>query len=161
MRSGLFSFSFVVLWLPCLIFNFYGVCSVPWWNRNLALAEKCSGPLRFRLRQVLLYLLVYHRFKTVAITFVLYETKPHYTETSYKVEMSVSMKTGSLGQSSLCFPMLVFCITKSVKKWCAVSLPLVWTAWNWWITEHLWSSVRHRKWPVGEQIQEPPFDTFP
>jgi len=34
---------------------FYTVCSVPWLNGNLALAEKCSGPLRFRLRQVLLY----------------------------------------------------------------------------------------------------------
>jgi len=39
---------------PGLIF--YTVCSVPWLNGNLALAEKCSGPLRFRLRQVLLYL---------------------------------------------------------------------------------------------------------
>jgi len=38
---------------PGLIF--YTVCSVPWLNVNLALAEKCSGPLRFRLRQVLLY----------------------------------------------------------------------------------------------------------
>jgi len=38
---------------PGLIF--YTVCSVPWLNGNLALAEKCSGPLRFRLRQVLLY----------------------------------------------------------------------------------------------------------
>ena len=38
---------------PGLIF--YSVCSVPWLNGNLALAEKCSGPLRFRLRQVLLY----------------------------------------------------------------------------------------------------------
>jgi hypothetical protein len=33
-------------------FNYY---SVPWLNGNLALAEKCSGPWRFRLRQVLLY----------------------------------------------------------------------------------------------------------
>jgi len=39
---------------PGLIF--YTVCSVPWLNGNLALAEKCSGPLRFCLRQVLLYL---------------------------------------------------------------------------------------------------------
>ena len=39
---------------PGLIF--YTVCSVPWLNGNLALAEKCSGPLRFRLRQVLLYM---------------------------------------------------------------------------------------------------------
>jgi len=39
---------------PGLIF--YTVCSVPRLNGNLALAEKCSGPLRFRLRQVLLYL---------------------------------------------------------------------------------------------------------
>jgi hypothetical protein len=31
------------------------MCSVPWLNGNLALAEKCSGTLRFRLRQVLLY----------------------------------------------------------------------------------------------------------
>jgi len=38
-------------------FNFFTVCSVPWLNGNLALAEKCSGPLRFRLRQVLLYYL--------------------------------------------------------------------------------------------------------
>ena len=38
---------------PGLIF--YTVCSVPWLNGNLALAEKCSGPLRFRLRQGLLY----------------------------------------------------------------------------------------------------------
>ena len=38
---------------PGLIF--YTVCSVPWLNGNLALAGKCSGPLRFRLRQVLLY----------------------------------------------------------------------------------------------------------
>ena len=38
---------------PGLIF--YTVCSVPWLNENLALAEKISGPLRFRLRQVLLY----------------------------------------------------------------------------------------------------------
>jgi hypothetical protein len=37
---------------PGLIF--YTVCSVPSLNGNLALAEKCSGPLRFRLRQVLL-----------------------------------------------------------------------------------------------------------
>jgi hypothetical protein len=29
--------------------------SIPWLNGNLASAEKCSGPLRFRLRQVLLY----------------------------------------------------------------------------------------------------------
>jgi hypothetical protein len=29
--------------------------SIPWINGNLASAEKCSGPLRFRLRQVLLY----------------------------------------------------------------------------------------------------------
>jgi hypothetical protein len=28
--------------------------SIPWLNGNLASAEKCSGPLRFRLRQVLL-----------------------------------------------------------------------------------------------------------
>ena len=41
---------------PGLIF--YTVCSVPWLNGNLALAEKCSGPLRFRLRQVLLYFLL-------------------------------------------------------------------------------------------------------
>jgi len=39
---------------PGLIF--YTVCTVPWLNGNLALAEKCSGPLRFRLRQVLLYI---------------------------------------------------------------------------------------------------------
>jgi hypothetical protein len=32
--------------------------SIPWLNGNLASAEKCSGPLRFRLRQVLLYILV-------------------------------------------------------------------------------------------------------
>ena len=38
---------------PVLIF----ICSVPWLNGNLTLAEKCSGPLRFRLRQVLLYYL--------------------------------------------------------------------------------------------------------
>ena len=38
---------------PGLIF--YTVCSVPWLNGNLALAEKRYGPLRFRLRQVLLY----------------------------------------------------------------------------------------------------------
>jgi len=38
---------------PGLIF--YTVCSVPWLNGNLALAEKSSGPLRLRLRQVLLY----------------------------------------------------------------------------------------------------------
>jgi len=38
---------------PGLIF--YTVCSVPWLTGNLALAEKYSGPLRFRLRQVLLY----------------------------------------------------------------------------------------------------------
>jgi hypothetical protein len=31
--------------------------SIPWLNGNLALSEKCSGPLRVRLRQVLLYLL--------------------------------------------------------------------------------------------------------
>jgi hypothetical protein len=29
--------------------------STPWLNGNLASAEKCSGPLRFRLRHVLLY----------------------------------------------------------------------------------------------------------
>jgi hypothetical protein len=29
--------------------------SIPWLNGNLASEEKCSGPLRFRLRQVLLY----------------------------------------------------------------------------------------------------------
>jgi hypothetical protein len=29
--------------------------SIPWLNGNLASAEKCSGPLRFHLRQVLLY----------------------------------------------------------------------------------------------------------
>jgi hypothetical protein len=29
--------------------------SIPWLNGNLASAEKCSGPLRFRLKQVLLY----------------------------------------------------------------------------------------------------------
>ena len=49
---------------PGLIF--YTVCSVAWLNGNLALAEKCSGPLRFRLRQVLLYnnhKLVSTRFK--------------------------------------------------------------------------------------------------
>jgi hypothetical protein len=34
-------------------FNFYMECTLI--NGNLALAEKCSGPLRFRLRQVLLY----------------------------------------------------------------------------------------------------------
>jgi hypothetical protein len=28
--------------------------NIPWLNGNLASAEKCSGPLRFRLRQVLL-----------------------------------------------------------------------------------------------------------
>jgi len=36
-------------------FIFYTECSVPWLNVNLALAEKYYGPLRFRLRQVLLY----------------------------------------------------------------------------------------------------------
>jgi hypothetical protein len=30
--------------------------SIPWLNGNLASEEKCSGPLRFRLRQVLLHL---------------------------------------------------------------------------------------------------------
>jgi hypothetical protein len=30
--------------------------SVPWLNGNLASAKKCSGPLRYRLRQVLLYM---------------------------------------------------------------------------------------------------------
>jgi hypothetical protein len=30
--------------------------SIPWLNGNLAWAEKCSGPLRSRLRQVLLYI---------------------------------------------------------------------------------------------------------
>jgi hypothetical protein len=29
--------------------------SISWLNGNLASAENCSGPLRFRLRQVLLY----------------------------------------------------------------------------------------------------------
>jgi hypothetical protein len=33
-------------------FNYY---SIPWLNGNLASGEKYSGPLRFRLRQVLLY----------------------------------------------------------------------------------------------------------
>ena len=36
--------------------DFYTVCSVPWLNGNLALVEKCFGPLRFRLSQVSLYL---------------------------------------------------------------------------------------------------------
>jgi len=44
---------------PGLIF----VCSVPWLNGNLALVEKYSGPLRFRLRQVLLYLLAAEIFQ--------------------------------------------------------------------------------------------------
>jgi len=56
MRLGLFSFFFVVLWLTCL--NLMFICSVTWLNGNLALAEKCSGPLRFRLRQVLLYIYI-------------------------------------------------------------------------------------------------------
>jgi hypothetical protein len=34
------------------LFNYY---SIPRLNGNLASAEKCSGLLRFRLRQVLLY----------------------------------------------------------------------------------------------------------
>jgi hypothetical protein len=33
--------------------NYY---SIPWLNGNLVSAEKFSGPLRFRLRRVLLYL---------------------------------------------------------------------------------------------------------
>jgi hypothetical protein len=33
--------------------------SIPWLNVSLASAEKCSGPLRFRLRQVSLYLLLH------------------------------------------------------------------------------------------------------
>jgi len=48
---------------PGLIF--YTVYSVPWLNGNLALAEKCSGPLRFRLRQVLLYIQIGYRNNSV------------------------------------------------------------------------------------------------
>jgi hypothetical protein len=43
---------------PLLNGNIFRSCdyhSIPWLNRKLASAEKCSGPLRFRLRQVLLY----------------------------------------------------------------------------------------------------------
>ena len=52
--------------------NFY-TGSVPWLNGNLALAEKFSGPLRFRLRQVLLYYvnthskLIYSQFLDSAV----------------------------------------------------------------------------------------------
>jgi hypothetical protein len=38
------------------IFRFRDYHNIPWLNGNLASAEKCSGPLRFRLRQVLLYI---------------------------------------------------------------------------------------------------------
>jgi len=51
---------------PGLIF--YTVCSVPWLNGNLALAEKCSGPLRFPLRQVLLYVCETERFPGVCVS---------------------------------------------------------------------------------------------
>jgi len=51
---------------PGLIF--YTVCSVPWLDGNLALAEKCCGPLRFRLRQVLLYVLILSYFLSVLAT---------------------------------------------------------------------------------------------
>jgi len=50
--------------------NFY-TGSVPWLNGNLALAEKCSGPLRFRLRQVLLYYTINFIFASKKPTFVL------------------------------------------------------------------------------------------
>jgi len=72
---------------PGLIF--YTVCSVPWLNGNLALAEKCSVPLRFRLRQVLLYYvfclrnnLLPFQFKTRVLILgpntVVYERKYYY-----------------------------------------------------------------------------------
>ena len=51
----LYFFLLFSLMFACPGLIFYTVCSVPWLNGNLALAEKCSGPLRFRLRQVLLY----------------------------------------------------------------------------------------------------------
>jgi hypothetical protein len=38
------------------IFRSHDYHSIPWLNGNLASAEKCSRPLRFRSRQVLLYL---------------------------------------------------------------------------------------------------------
>jgi hypothetical protein len=38
------------------IFRSHDYHSIPCLNGNLASEEKCSGPLRFRLRQVLLYL---------------------------------------------------------------------------------------------------------
>ena len=40
---------------PGLIF----ICSVPWLNGNLALAEKCFGPSRFCVRQVLPYIFIF------------------------------------------------------------------------------------------------------
>ena len=58
---------------PGLIF--YTVCSVPWLNGNLALAEKSSGPLRFRLRQVLLYICcaIYDLDNKASPSFIVYQ----------------------------------------------------------------------------------------
>jgi hypothetical protein len=48
------SMVFYFVWNMCMSwFNYH---SIPWVNGNLASAEKRSGPLRFRLRQVLLYM---------------------------------------------------------------------------------------------------------
>jgi hypothetical protein len=49
------------------IFRSHDSHSIPWLNGNLASAEKCSGPLRFRLRQVLLYL-----FNSASISMLVY-----------------------------------------------------------------------------------------
>jgi len=44
----------------------------------------------------------------------------------------------------------------SKTKWCAVSLTLVWSTWQWRIWEYLRSSVGHREWPVSQQ-----YSSFP
>jgi hypothetical protein len=51
--------------------NYY---SIPWLNGNLASAEKFSGPLRFRLRQVLLYF----GKNTERLVTLIYTAEPHY-----------------------------------------------------------------------------------
>jgi hypothetical protein len=60
------------------IFSSRDYHNIPWLNGNVASAEKCSGPLSFRLRQVLLYLFCcmyssWCRLGCVNLLIVLYE----------------------------------------------------------------------------------------
>ena len=60
MRPGLFSFSFVVLWLPCLIFNFYMYCALI--KRKPGFSEKMFWSLEIPFKTgftVYIYIYIY------------------------------------------------------------------------------------------------------